>query len=300
MPQRPDPPYAAHAVLSDPARRAPALWRLVLGTVLTGALVMLLGQSLFAAAEALLSPSGFADFEAAVMRADTPVGLYALLFVVGGLGLGAMLAARGLHHRPARSLFGGRPLRLGLRCALFLIVLNGAVFLLPPWTLYDGISANLSAGLWLALLPLSLLAVLIQTGAEELFFSGYLQSQLAARFRHPLIWIGLPSALFALGHHAPDLFGPNAIWVTLWAFAFGVAMADLTARTGSLGPAMAVHFVNNTGALLLVSMQGDMSGLALYTLPFTGADTAAVRAYLPVDLAMIGLSWLTVRLALRV
>jgi DNA-directed RNA polymerase subunit RPC12/RpoP len=40
--------------------------------------------------------------------------------------------------------------------------------------------------------------VLIQTGAEEVLFRGYLQQQLAARFASPIAWMVLPSAIFAL------------------------------------------------------------------------------------------------------
>jgi hypothetical protein len=42
-----------------------------------------------------------------------------------------------------------------------------------------------------------------------------------------------------------------------------------------------------------------MSGLSLFHLPFGPTDSAILRAWLPIDLAMIGLSWVAARIALR-
>jgi uncharacterized protein len=152
---------------------------------------------------------------------------------------------------------------------------------------------------WLLLLPLSLLAVLVQVSAEEIVFRGYVQQQLAARFNSPLIWMVLPSALFALGHYLPAEAGENALMVALWAGVFGILMADLTARSGSLGPAIAVHLWNNVSAILIVSLPDDLSGLALYLTPFSMDDAAAIRTWLPVDFALMLVSWLAARLAIR-
>jgi hypothetical protein len=80
---------------------------------------------------------------------------------------------------------------------------------------------------------------------------------------------------------------------------FGLLMADLTARSGTLGPAIAVHLVNNVSAMLIVSMPDELSGLALYLSPFSMADEAELRAWLPVDFAWMLVSWLAARLALR-
>ncbi|MCX8226128.1 MAG: CPBP family intramembrane metalloprotease, partial [Sulfitobacter sp.] len=80
---------------------------------------------------------------------------------------------------------------------------------------------------------------------------------------------------------------------------FGILMADLTARAGSLGPAIAVHLCNNVAAILITSMPDDLSGLALYLTPFSMEDTEAMRAWLPVDFALMLVSWLAARLAIR-
>lgn len=292
--------YGPHHRLTDPARPRAELWRLVLGVCLALFVMLSLSRMVFTLARMLLDPDAYRAFADTLLDGTTPATLLILLGSMGFMGIGALVAARLIHHRSARSLFGPGALSQGLRVAGAMIVLTLAVALLPPWDTFTGTTRNLPFGLWLMLLPLSLTALLIQTGAEELFFRGYLQSQLAARFKHPVVWLTIPSALFALGHHAPAMFGDNALYVTLWAFAFGVAMADLTARSGSLGPAIAIHLVNNATAILLVSMQGELSGLALYHLPFGPGDSAQIRAVLPVDLALLGLSWLTARVALRV
>jgi membrane protease YdiL (CAAX protease family) len=140
---------------------------------------------------------------------------------------------------------------------------------------------------------------LVQVSAEELVFRGYLQQALAARFSHPVIWLGLPSALFGAAHYMPQEAGDNAWLLCLWAMGFGLLMADLTARAGTLGPAIAVHFVNNIVALLILGSPSSLFGLALYLLPYEMSDVAALRPWLWVDCATMLVLWLVARLAIR-
>ena len=148
----------------------------------------------------------------------------------------------------------------------------------------------------LLLLPLALLAVLIQTSAEEILFRGYLQQQLAARFRSPVIWMVAPALLFGVLHYRPDA-GANGGLIMLWAAGFALAAADLTARAGTLGPAIGLHFMSNASALL--SAEGTLSGLALFRLQIDMADPVALRPYLLIDATMILIGWLAARLAIR-
>jgi len=129
-------------------------------------------------------------------------------------------------------------------------------------------------------------------------FRGYLQQQLAARWNAPLIWMAVPSVLFGLAHYDADA-GSNAWLVVLWAIMFGLMMADLTARAGSLGPAIALHFVNNLMAMLLIGLPESLSGLALYHYPMGMDNEAAIRALLPLDVMFVVVSWLGARLAIR-
>ncbi|WP_338153259.1 CPBP family intramembrane glutamic endopeptidase [Pseudophaeobacter leonis] len=79
----------------------------------------------------------------------------------------------------------------------------GVILVLPPYDFGAPLVSNLGFWPWLGLLPLSLLAVLVQVSAEEVVFRGYLQQALAARFKSPVIWLVAPSALFGLAHYMP-------------------------------------------------------------------------------------------------
>jgi membrane protease YdiL (CAAX protease family) len=110
---------------------------------------------------------------------------------------------------------------------------------------------NIELSLWLSFLPLALVGVLIQTGAEEVLFRGYMQQQLAARFSSPMMWMVLPSAIFAALHYQPEIMGDNTWLMMAAVFVFAVLAADLTAVTGNIGAAWAMHFVNNALAILV-------------------------------------------------
>ncbi|MCB1313789.1 MAG: CPBP family intramembrane metalloprotease, partial [Sedimentitalea sp.] len=203
--------------------------------------------------------------------------------------------------RPPLGLIGPLPLAVVQfwRVLRMLLILGAVLLVLPPYDMGAALSPNLPPATWALLLPLSLGAVLIQAGTEELLFRGYIQQALAARFSSPLVWMVLPSALFALGHYLPAEAGQNALPIALWSGIFGVLMADLTARAGTLGPAIAVHLVNNVSALLIVSLPDTLSGLSLFTVPYSMSDAEALRGWLAIDFATMFVCWLAARLALR-
>ena len=292
--------YAAHEALVAPARSSAALWRLIVGFLSATAIYLLLNNLLFAGLFQLAGPQNEA-FYTDLLSGRTPVAMFALLGSFALMIVGVGTVTRVLHRRSVLGLIG--PLHVALPqfgAVTRMVFLVGAViFLLPPWGMGDPYISNMAIGKWVMLLPLSLIGVLIQVTAEEMVFRGYVQQQLAARFRSPWIWMVLPSVLFALGHYLPDQAGEIALIIALWAGIFGILMADLTARAGSLGPAIAVHFCNNVVAILITSMPDDLSGLALYLTPFSMEDSAALRAWLPVDFAMMLVGWLAARLALR-
>lgn len=294
--------YGPHERLVTPGRSSAGLWRLAGGIVLAVLVMFALSRAMFAIFNVVLSPERYLALSQSVERADTPLGLLILLVTMGTMGIGAMAASEILHRRPAATLFGPwDAFRSQFTHVLIAMTALLAVLgMLPPWGLPEGTTRGLDSREWLGFLPVTLLALLVQCGSEELFFRGYLQSQIAARFRNAAVWMVVPSALFAFGHYAPEIYGPNAAYVSLWAFCFGLAAADLTARSGTLGPAIAIHVANNFVGVALVSMAGEMSGLALYNLPFTVTDANEMRQLLPLDLAYIFVSWLAARLALQV
>ena len=224
-----------------------------------------------------------------------------MLFAFMALSIGVFGALYLLHDRLIVTLFGPRSLVLNhfTKVALATFALIGAVAVLPPWGFGEPLEPNRNLGSWIAVLPIALFAVFIQTSAEEILFRGYIQQNLAARFRSPMIWMLVPSLLFGLAHYDPVYAGENAWVLVIWAGLFGLAMADLTARAGNLGPAMAVHFVNNVSAILIVSLPGKLDGASLYVLPFAMSDTEMIRAWIPVDFALSFVMWLVARLAIR-
>lgn len=292
--------YAFQSPLLESARPKAQIWRLLLGVVLVAGVFLLCNQFVHQSLFTFLGPSGYDVLTAATGR-STQLSVLFLLFSFSFLMVGAVVALRVAHSRGFLEVFGD----LGLMRQQFwavlaiLVFLNGVVFLLPPWDVGAPLVANVPPGRWLAILPFAIFAVLVQVTAEEFLFRGYLQQQLAARFRSPIIWVVVPSLLFGLGHYMPSEAGENANLIVIWSVVFGILMADLTARAGTLGPAIAVHFVNNFLAIVVISMPGALSGLSLYLSPFSMADTEQVRAWLPVDFAMMIISWLAARLALR-
>lgn len=155
---------------------------------------------------------------------------------------------------------------------------------------------QMSVTSWLLLLPATLPLLFVQISAEELVFRGYLQSHLAALAQHPLIWMGIPSFLFGLIHYDPYSPAYTAWAYVIWATGLGLVCADLTARSGTLDPALAVHFLNNIFAILVVASDDWLYGASLYVWPTYGAPW---EPWIPYEALVLLILWLTGRLALR-
>lgn len=295
--------YAPHARFVAPALAAADLPRLAFGVVAIEGLYKLF---LMGFEQGLDATSGFSAHM--MWYANTATGLLLQLFSFVFLALAVVLVARLGHGRGLASLIGpiGPSLR-ALAWAFGAVLLFFALTeLLPPYWMAEGQAVARTPLYWLALLPLSLLALLVQCGAEELFYRGYIQQQLAARFARPWVWMVLPNIAFALAHWELGDFTPPAAQYVIWAFVFGVAASDLTARTGNLGAAIGFHLGNNAYAFLLFGeYAAPDSGLALFLFP-SGALGDALLDEAPLfttafatELAGVGLMWLAVRLVLR-
>ena len=294
---RPD--YSAHILHTIVAEKRSEIWRTLVGVMAIAALYLLFAQFYQTVIFALAGDRpGFLE---ELIAGKTALAMYILLASFGLITMAVFVVVLVLHKREALGVMG--PLRLCvphfMRVMGALIVLAVVLSVLPPYGYGAPLVPNMALGMWALLLPLSLVAVFVQVSAEEIVFRGYLQQQLGARFRSPLVWMVLPSVLFALGHYQPGEAGENAVMITVWAFVFGMFMADLTARSGTIGPAIAVHFVNNVTALLITSLPDSLGGLALWHTPFGMQDVETLRAWLPVDFAVMLVSWLVARLALR-
>jgi membrane protease YdiL (CAAX protease family) len=293
------PNYRAHILHTVVAEKRTEIWRVVLAIIVMVAtyIAMLLFYEQAISELTRFRPS----FPSELMAGNTPLAMYVLLFSFCLITAAVFIGVRLVHKRAPLSVFG--PMMLAVpqfvKVLGILVLLSIALMILPPYGMGAPLIPNLEFGLWVVLLPISLAAIFVQISAEEIFFRGYLQQQLGARFSSPLVWMVLPSVLFALGHYQPEEAGGNALIIVIWAGMFGLLMADLTARSGTIGPALAVHFVNNVSALLIMSLPDSLGGLALWHTPFGMADEAQLRAWMPVDFAVMIVSWLAARLALR-
>ncbi|MCR9147364.1 MAG: CPBP family intramembrane metalloprotease [Rhodobacteraceae bacterium] len=294
-------PYPFFEALIAPARPSATLPRLLIGSVVV---VMGFFTFLYLASillRSFLPPPLSERMSTALEDGGTTIGVLGNLFVFGFVILALNVALRWAHGRGILSLLG--PAKLATlqfrRVAAYLVGLHVAISLLVPAGDMLTPQANLDLALWLSLLPIALCALLIQTSAEELVFRGYLQSQLAAQFRTPLVWMLVPAIIFALLHYTPEMNGNSATVIVLWTMAFGLVAADITARAGTLGPAIALHFMNNFAAILLTAPQGNFDGLALYTVPISLTDGSSIWAWAPVEFMVLFCSWLTARIAIR-
>lgn len=285
------PIYAAHIA---PARARAEPWRTALGFLLIVAIYLAVTMAL-----------GWGVLVSGMLESDVP-GLPAgtdprlmliLLFGFGGGWLGLWLVLRLLHRRSLRSVMGHPPRVLAdfVLGAVVLFAVGGGLSLLmlpflPPFEM------GVPPAAWLMLLPLALVAVAVQTGAEEVVFRGYLQQQLAARFASPLVWMLGPSVLFGLAHYAPESYAAATLLVLAATGLFGLIAADLTARTGSVGLAWGLHFANNVLAILVVSVAPGLDGLALLRL---SEDAAGLLVPLILaDMALLGAVWAACRFVL--
>lgn len=280
-----------------PARARAELWRLSAGM---GIILLVYFASLAAIFGTIAWLGGQAAVALWIQRVQEAAGPVATLLLLGtfaGLLIGLWLAARWVHRRPLTSMIGprARTWRDFRRAGLITLVglsLSLAVFL--PGT---AVTANLSLAVWASFLPVALLAIAVQTGAEEILFRGYLQQQLAARFASPLVWMVLPSVVFGLAHFDTQAAGETAPLVALAAGLFGLLAADLTRRTGSIGAAWGMHFANNCFAILGISVQGTIPGLSLATTEMMISDTETIAPLLLQDMALTLILYAAVRWA---
>ncbi|TFL18080.1 CPBP family intramembrane glutamic endopeptidase [Jannaschia formosa] len=257
-----------------PARTRPGLGRLVAGFLMIEALFYVAAIVIVAIFRDLLFAPAPGP-EGGWTYVSTPLGVVIVLATPALLILWTPWIAGRLQGRRLRDLVG--PLDPGLLLGAAAITL-GLALLTESFVWTDPMSEGVSLGTLLAWLPVALPVLLLQTGGEELFYRGYLQTQLAARFEDPAIWLGGPALLFALVHvdvwHLATeghFSGNDGGWLIVL-FASGLIAGDLTRVTGGIAAAWGWHFGNNLFAIFLVTFEGPVSGLALYVLPFSAEE----------------------------
>ncbi|MCV2881669.1 CPBP family intramembrane glutamic endopeptidase [Actibacterium sp. XHP0104] len=282
------------AAFVAPSRHTAQLWRLFLGIGLILFVYLAVVAMMVVVMFPITGPFEYFGWLQGLPTGATPGHVIFLLLTFIGMGLGPIIAAPACHARHPGTLFGpaGDTARGFFQVLMVLIPLQALGFL-ATWKFFEPLP-NLPLGDWLRFLPLALPLVLIQTSAEEILFRGYLQQQLAARFAARWVWMGLPALIFTAGHWSPEA-GNNAWGILIAIMVFALIAADLTEQTGSLGAAMGLHFCNNVMAMLVVSMQGSISGLALFITPFTLADSEPIQIALAVDVVMMLIIWRILR-----
>lgn len=295
--------YHRHGAFAAPAATRPELWRLVAGLAAIEAIFALAIQGFDALLEEVAPRLAQAVFEG-----TSPAGLTLQLVSYGFLGLATAFVVEKLHDRPARSLIGPRGQGAAMLTRAFLgaMAFYMVVQFMPPWGDFAAIEEVRPAATWLLMLPLALGALLVQTASEELLYRGYLQQQIAARFAHPAVWMVVPNLIFASVHWNEGSGWADNWQYVIWAFCFGLACSDLTARAGSLGPAIGLHLANNAYAFLFFGEVGGLdSGLSLLLFPATpempdmGESGPILTLTLLMELAVLALAWLSARLAIR-
>ena len=289
---------AAFRAYVAPARRRPALWRLALGALMVAALWVAALMGLGVAARVVMGPDAYGLWADRLARGDHPVAVLILLGTFAAPLAATLLAARLLHGRSPGALLGpgGRLVRDFARAVAAVLAVY-AVMLLLWASVYDS-APGLDPAIWALYAAPALAVLLVQTGAEEVMFRGYLQGQLAARFRSPLAWALLPSLAFGAIHFDPSLPAANAVVNCGAAAVFGFAAADLTVRTGALGAAWGLHFANNVFALMVLSYPDDLSGLALRVTPY-GAAAPIPPLDVALQMAALLAAWALVARAVR-
>ena len=274
-----------------PARAKPQLWRLILGLGVIGICWITTTFGLLLGGQIMMSGDGILAASHEIQDGTTPFGMAVLLLTFSGLLIGSVLAALLLHQRGLRSLTGPfRPfladfLKVLVPVALFYVLL------MAGWHVMFDPVPNLEFRIWIVMVPIGLAGVALQTLAEELAFRGYLMQQLAARFRSPVIWMGVPTLSFGLLHFTSQAGLTIGLLIVLATGTFGYVAADLTRRRGNLGAAWALHLINNSFAILFLATAGNLPGLALWLTPY-GMDTPGILAItLITDIIALVVAW---------
>ena len=269
---------------TEPARQRAEIWRTVLGIVMIlGFAAGVIALGLFTAG-IVLGSEVILQTVAELEGGGGDKSIFVLLSFFAAFWPALWLTLRLLNRRKFRTLFGPSGFVVSEFAFGFLIIAGFGILTLGLTLPFFPVQQNLELSAWLRMLPLGLVLIFFQSSAEELFFRGYLQQQLAARFQSPLIWMLVPSILFGLGHMAPE-YGANNLLVVAVLTISGLIAADVTRRTGGLSLAIGLHVANNILAILIIGFDTPMGSASLWVDPTPLSDTTAIRANLLVTLA---------------
>jgi len=275
----------------EAARPKARLWRTVLSVIIVIAVWMMWTTAVLFAYALGVPRWGNSDGRGAVenlMNGATPLATMTLLASFIGLWFGVWLAMRVLHGQrfwtvvsPERKM-RWREFGVGVAVIAVYTTLNLTFSFAAGLPL--GQRSGLSLAEWAVIAVPICVLVFLQASGEELLFRGYITQQLAARFRHPLIWGFLPSILFGLFHYSNGTFPEYSAYYTVATTLFALAATVSIWRTGSLSMAMGMHTANNVGSFLITGTDDSMNATQLWLWSTDDLMKAA-----PYDMALLTL-----------
>jgi len=287
----------------EPAKGQRSGWFVLLGVCLIVIFYLEFMAAIIFSASIFLTGNGgltegYQNLSRLIATADTPLGLILALVTFVGMFGAVILTAWVTRERSPLSLVGSGPVLRNMGLAVLALGSIIGASTLAAHFFYD-LVPNLTFQHWVIWMPIAMPFLFVQIAAEEMIFRGYLQQELAVRFKSPLAWMLVPSLIFGALHWDTETFGPNAWLIVVSTGLFGLFAADLTARTGNLGAAFGLHLINNFSAMFVTSMPGNMSGLSLYTTPFAPSDHAAIKTLLLWDIGLMLASYLIYLVVIR-
>lgn len=134
----------------------------------------------------------------------------------------------------------------------------------------------------------------IQTGAEEIFFRGYLPQLFSARISNFWVLLVISSLLFSAPHMAnPEAAGNLGVAFAAYAL-IGATFGIGSYLTGSLEIGMGAHLANNFFGLLIVGYANSaVPGNAIWTMPPADLDQSAIAGVvlLAIWFGLVKLLW---------
>ncbi len=187
---------------------------------------------------------------------DTLTGFVALMLASVFFTCGIFLAMRFIHRRrlrtlitPAHSIVWGR-LFQGFGLWFVLAALMSVVEAL----LYPGRYVwSLDMRRFVPFVFLALIFIPIQTGAEELFFRGYILQAAGLRLRNIWVLSTISGLLFGLPHLVNPEASVNYPLFGFYYFAFGFSLAYISLRDGRLELALGAHAANNLFSVIFAN-----------------------------------------------
>ncbi|WP_417242349.1 CPBP family intramembrane glutamic endopeptidase [Celeribacter sp.] len=285
------------------AQKRPEFWRLFV-ILAVGLVVGLFATPLFfltiGAADPALNAINV-DASGMPRVGVTPGGLFVVLAGFAILVVATVITAERLTARSLRDITGPSALmRRDFWATLkWLSGLLVVLLILPSGGDPAQVSVQYGFSQWLFWVPFAVIGLMVQVLAEELFFRGYFQTQITGATKSYVFGVVGSAALFGVGHVSPVADGLAGYFPVLWAICFGVVAGDLTMRSGTIGPAVAIHLVNNFAAMMFAPHKDVFSGFGMWVSTANLEDLYSDPMIMIYEFAFLAVTWLAARVAIR-